>query len=87
MHPPQLQAVLAELPAGILARQAVHGEGGGEGLLPVPWAFISAPPLFVDTLPLVMMTKSAKWLLKNQHEITRAELAAEIRNPQPHPKD
>jgi hypothetical protein len=31
----------------------------------------------VDALPLVI-TKGVKWLLKNQHEITRAELAAEI---------
>jgi hypothetical protein len=31
----------------------------------------------VDTL-LLVITKSVKWLLKNQHEITRAELAAEI---------
>jgi hypothetical protein len=38
----------------------------------------------VDTLPLVI-TQSVKWLLKNQHEITRAELAAEITS-QPHPK-
>ena len=29
------------------------------------------------TLPLVM-TKGVKWLLKSQHEITRAELSAEI---------
>jgi hypothetical protein len=31
----------------------------------------------VDTLPLEI-TKGVKWLPKNQHEITRAELAAEI---------
>ena len=31
----------------------------------------------MDTLPLEI-TKGVKWLPKNQHEITRAELAAEI---------